>query len=652
MTDATALLPLWTPNPATVGQTRMVQLIAAQGKANYAALWQWSVDQPEAFWSELWDFCGVVGEKGGNILINGEKMPGAQWFPEARLNYAENILQRRDDSEALVFWGEDKVKRRMTRAELVAEVARFQQCLIAAGVGEGDRVAGYLPNLPETLIAMLAATALGAIWSSASPDFGVQGVLDRFGQIEPKVLICVDGYWYNGKAVDCLAKNAEIVARMPSLLKVVVVPYLDSASDLSGIAHAVSWHELPAVNPKNDLIFKRVAFDHPLFIMFSSGTTGVPKCIVHCHGGVLLQHLKEHQLHSDVRPGDRLFYFTTCGWMMWNWLVSGLGCGATLLFYDGSPFVAGGTVLFDYAAAEKMTHFGTSAKFIDAAAKLGLTPGKTHDLGALRAMFSTGSPLSPEGFDWVYREIKQDILLASISGGTDIVSCFVLGNPVLPVYRGEIQCRGLGMAVDVFDDIGQPVRSEKGELVCTKPFPAMPVGFWNDPDGEKYHAAYFERFDNIWCHGDFSELTTHDGVIIYGRSDATLNPGGVRIGTAEIYRQVESLPEILEALVIGQDWPPGRNEDVRVVLFVRLRDGEVLDAGLIERIKKQIRDNTTPRHVPSKVVQVQDIPRTKSGKIVELAVRNVVGEQPVKNIEALANPEALEYFRGRSELAS
>ena len=643
--------PLWTPNPATVGQTRMAQLIAAKGKANFVELWQWSVDEPEAFWSELWDFCGAVGEKGTKIVVDRSKMPGARWFPDAKLNYAENLLQQRDDSEALVFWGETKVKRRMTRAELVAEVTRFQQLLIDAGVGEGDRVAGYLPNLPETLIAMLATTALGAIWSSASPDFGVQGVLDRFGQIEPKVLICVDGYWYNGKPVDCLAKNAEVVGKMPSLRKVVVVPYLDAAPDVSNIAHAVVWNDIPTVNPKKEPIFKRVSFAHPLYIMFSSGTTGVPKCIVHCHGGVLLQHLKEHQLHSDVRPGDRLFYFTTCGWMMWNWLVSGLACGATLLLYDGSPFAGGGTVLFDYAAAEKMTHFGTSAKFIDAAAKLGLTPGKTHDLAALRAMFSTGSPLSPEGFDWVYREIKQDILLASISGGTDIVSCFVLGNPVLPVYRGEIQCRGLGMAVDVVDDIGQSVRGQKGELVCTGSFPVMPVGFWNDPDGAKYHAAYFERFPNIWCHGDFSELTAHDGMIIYGRSDATLNPGGVRIGTAEIYRQVEQLPEIIEALVIGQNWPPGRDDDVRVVLFVKLQEGKQLDAALIERIKKQIRDNTTPRHVPAQVVQVQDIPRTKSGKIVELAVRNVVHEQPVKNVEALANPEALEFFRGRAELA-
>ena len=652
MTQAVEAQALWQPNPLTVGDTRMAQFIQAMGQGSYGDTWQWSVDQPEIFWSKIWDFCGAVGEKGTQIVLDADKMPGARWFPEARLNYAENLLQRRDDGEALVFWGEDKVKRRMSRSELYAEVARFQQFLVAAGVGEGDRVAGYLPNLPETLIAMLATTALGAIWSSASPDFGVQGVLDRFGQIEPKVLICVDGYWYNGKPVDCLVKNAEIVTQIPSLLKVVVVPYLNDAADTSKIAHALRWDEISATGSSAEVVFKRLPFAHPLFIMFSSGTTGVPKCIVHGHGGVLLQHLKEHQLHSDVRSGDRLFYFTTCGWMMWNWLVSGLACGATLLLYDGSPFAARGKALFDYAEAERMTHFGTSAKFIDAAAKLGLTPGKTHDLAPLRAMFSTGSPLSPEGFDWVYREIKQDILLASISGGTDIVSCFVLGNPVLPVYRGEIQCRGLGMAVDVVDDIGQSVRGQKGELVCTKSFPVMPVGFWNDADGRKYHAAYFERYDNIWCHGDFSELTAHDGVIIYGRSDATLNPGGVRIGTAEIYRQVEQLPEILEALVIGQDWPPGRSDDVRVVLFVKLQEGHQLDAALIERIKKQIRDNTTPRHVPAQVVQVLDIPRTKSGKIVELAVRNVVHDRPVKNVEALANPEALAFFRGRSELGS
>jgi acetoacetyl-CoA synthetase len=646
--DAT---PLWTPNPATVGDTRMVQFMQAMGRGRYADLWQWSVDRPEEFWTQVWRFCGAIGERGETVLEAGEKMPGARWFPQARLNYAENLLRHcGEDGEALVFWGEDKVKRRMMRSELQREVVRFQQFLIAAGVSEGDRVAGYLPNLPETLVAMLATTALGAIWSSASPDFGVQGVLDRFGQIEPKVLVCVDGYWYNGKPVDCLARNAEVVASMPSLVKTVVVPYLAEAPEINAIAGAVCWSALPVADAHQSVSFRRVAFDHPLFIMFSSGTTGVPKCIVHCHGGVLLQHLKEHVLHSDVRSGDRLFYFTTCGWMMWNWLVSGLAAGATLLLYDGSPFAGKGKVLFDLAEAEKMTHFGTSAKFIDAAAKLGLTPGKTHDLSALRAMFSTGSPLSPEGFDWVYREVKADLLLASISGGTDIVSCFVLGNPVLPVYRGEIQCRGLGMAVDVFDEDGKPVRGEKGELVCTRPFPVMPVGFWNDADGSKYRAAYFERFANVWCHGDFSELTAHDGMIIYGRSDATLNPGGVRIGTAEIYRQVEQLPEVLESLVIGQDWPPGRSDDVRVVLFVKLADGVVLDAALVDRIKQQIRANTTPRHVPAKVVQVADIPRTKSGKIVELAVRNVVHERPVKNVEALANPEALDCFRNRPEL--
>jgi acetoacetyl-CoA synthetase len=483
MTDEIDNLPLWQPNPNTVGATGMALFMQATGYGRYTDLWQWSVEQPEMFWSTLWDFCAAVGGKGDHILIDGDKMPGARWFPESRLNYAENLLKDRSDGEALVFWGEDKVKRRLSRTELHAEVARFQQFLIASGVTQGDRVAGLLPNLPETLIAMLATVSLGAIWSSASPDFGVDGVLDRFGQITPKVLVCVDGYWYNGKAVDCRQKNAGIVAQMPSLLKTVVVPYLDAHPPLAGLANAVPWTDLSTVERQKEVLFRRVAFDHPLFILFSSGTTGVPKCIVHSHGGVLLQHLKEHQLHSDVRPGDRLFYFTTCGWMMWNWLASGLASGATLLLYDGSPFAVRGKILFDYAAAEKMTHFGTSAKFIDASTKLRLTPGKTHDLTALRAIFSTGSPLSPEGFDWVYREIKQDILLASVSGGTDIVSCFVLGNPVLPVYRGEIQSRGLGMAVDVFNDAGQPVRCEKGELVCRKPFPAMPIGFWNDPEG-------------------------------------------------------------------------------------------------------------------------------------------------------------------------
>ena len=646
---------LWTPSPEKIAATNMAAFMRRAGFDSYEALWQWSIDQPEAFWPLIWDFCAAVGERGDTVLEHGDRMPGAVWFPQAKLNYAENLLRQRDESDALVFWGEGKVKRRLSRARLYDEVSRFQLALKAAGVTEGDRVAGYLPNMPETIIAMLATTALGAVWSSASPDFGVQGVVDRFGQIAPKVLVCVDGYWYNGKAVDCMAKNAEAVALLPSVEKTVVVGYLSDSADVSPIRNGLHWADFVAPHAAGEVEILRLPFDHPLFVMYSSGTTGVPKCIVHCHGGALLQHLKEHQLHSDVKPGDRVFYFTTCGWMMWNWLVSGLASGAVLLLYDGSPFVAGadgknGSILFDYADAEGMTHFGTSAKFIDAVAKAELSPIRSHKLSSVRAMFSTGSPLAPEGFDYVYREIKGDMLLASISGGTDILSCFVLGNPVLPVYRGEIQCRGLGMAVEVFDDEGRPVRGEKGELVCTKPFPVMPVEFWNDSDGSKYRAAYFERFDNLWCHGDFAELTAHGGMIIYGRSDATLNPGGVRIGTAEIYRQVEKLPEVVESLVIGQDWPPGVIGDVRVVLFVKLREGETLDETLVDRVKKQIRDNTTPRHVPARVLQVADIPRTKSGKIVELAVRNVVHGRAVKNVEALANPEALEHFRDRPEL--
>ena len=646
---------LWRPGAdriATARVTAFTDAVNARWNAtctDYASLWRWSVAQPEAFWTSVWDECGVLGERGAVVLENADRMPGATWFPQARLNYAENQLRRRDDSDALVFWGEDQVKRRLSNKELHAQVSRFAQALQAAGVVKGDRVAGYLPNMPEAIIAMLATASLGAIWSSASPDFGVQGVLDRFGQIEPKVLVCVDGYWYNGKPVDCLAKNAEVAGQMHSLVRTVVVSYLSDAPDISAIKNGVRWVDFIAPFNCAEIDFVPLAFDHPLFIMFSSGTTGVPKCIVHCHGGALLQHLKEHQLHGDVKPGDRVFYFTTCGWMMWNWLVSGLASQATLLLYDGSPFADHGKVLFDYADAEGMTHFGTSAKFIDAAAKTGLKPRETHRLAELRAIFSTGSPLAPESFDYVYRDIKADVLLASISGGTDILSCFALGCPTLPVYRGELQCRGLGMAVNVYDDEGQPIpagKGERGELVCTAPFPAMPIGFWNDADGSKYRAAYFENFDNIWCHGDFVELTAHEGMIIYGRSDAVLNPGGVRIGTAEIYRQVEQLEEVVESLVIGQDW----EHDVRVVLFVKLRDGVTLDAALVARIKQQIRQNTTPRHVPAKVLQVADIPRTKSGKIVEIAVRNIVHHRDVKNIEALANPEALQHFRDRLEL--
>ena len=661
----TTTAPIWQPSAQRIAGTRLTRFAKTAGKrwnrrlasADYQALHAWSIDHPEEFWASVWEFGEVRGEMGKTVVIDREKMPGAKWFPEARLNFAENLLCRRDDGDALVFWGEDKVKGRASHAELYRAVAQTAAALRAMGVVKGDRVAAYLPNLPAAVVAMLATASIGAIFSSASPDFGVQGVVDRFGQIEPKLLFACDGYLYNGKTIDCLGKVAEIAARMPSLERVVVVSYAGNASggggDIAAVKHGVSLADFIApFAGEREIRFERLPFDHPLYIMYSSGTTGVPKCIVHCAGGVLLQHIKEHQLQSDVHPDDRLFYFTTCGWMMWNWLVSALASGATLLLYDGSPFVGRGNILFDYADAEDMTHFGTSAKFIDAIAKIELKPRQTHKLEHVRAVFSTGSPLVAEGFDYVYASIKQDVQLASVSGGTDIISCFVIGNPNGPVHRGEIQRAGLGMAVDVFDDDRRPVRGEKGELVCTRSFPVMPIGFWQDTDGAKYHAAYFDRFDNIWCHGDFAEITAHGGFIIYGRSDATLNPGGVRIGTAEIYRQVEKLHEVVESIVVGQDWPPGNRGDVRVVLFVKLREGLALDDVLEKRIKAVIKDNTTPRHVPAKILQVADIPRTKSGKIVELAVRNVVHGEPVKNVEALANPEALEYFRARAELKS
>jgi acetoacetyl-CoA synthetase len=645
--------PLWRPSAERMAQanlTRFCRMIGTPGAApsGMAELYRWSIAEPEAFWRAIWTFGKVIGDGPGRVGIeNPDAMPGARFFPEARLNYAENLLRRRDDGDAIVFRGEDKARRRLSHRQLYPLVSRLAQAMQAAGVGPGDRVAGFVPNLPETLAAMLAAASLGAVWSSCSPDFGVQGVLDRFGQIAPKLLVTADGYYYGGKTHDSLARIGECLKQLPSVERVVVLPYVSETPDLAGVPNAVGLADFIAPHAAREIAFARLPFDHPLFIMYSSGTTGVPKCIVHGAGGTLLQHLKEHLLHSDIKSDDRQFYFTTCGWMMWNWLVSGLASGATLLLYDGSPFHPNGNVLFDFAADERCTFFGTSAKYIDACAKAGIEPARTHDLPALRTIASTGSPLLPESFDYVYAHIKRDVCLSSISGGTDIVSCFVLGDPTGPVWRGEIQCRGLGMKVEVWNDAGRPVVGEKGELVCAAAFPSMPVGFWNDPEGAKYFNAYFARFSNVWCHGDYVELTTHGGVIIYGRSDAVLNPGGVRIGTAEIYRQVEQLPEVVESIVVGQDW----QGDVRVVLFVRLRPGLELDEALRGRIAQQIRRNTTPRHVPAKILQVADIPRTKSGKIVELAVREVIHDRPVKNREALANPEALDLYRNRKELA-
>ena len=643
----TASQPLWTPSSAAVQaapMTRFMREAESSGAgplSGFDDLHRWSIDRREEFWNLVWDFAGIVGEKGSRVLVDGDRMPGASFFPDAKLNFAENLLKRRGAGDALVFKGEDKVSRRMSWDELRALVSRLQQAFSAAGVKSGDRIAAMMPNMPETVACMLAAASLGAIWSSCSPDFGEQGVLDRFGQIEPVIFIAPDGYWYNGKQNNVTGKVKAVLQQLPTVRRAIIVDYLGTAAQaVTDLPNAVTLEAAVEGFAATDIVYERLPFSHPLYILFSSGTTGIPKCIVHSAGGTLIQHVKEHRLHAGIEEGDRVFYFTTCGWMMWNWLVSALASGATLLLYDGSPFHPDGNVLFDFAQAEKMTYFGTSAKFIDALRKAGLSPKDTHDLSTVRVISSTGSPLSPEGFAYVYEAIKPDVHLASISGGTDIVSCFVLGIPLKPVWIGEIQGPGLGMAMDVWDDDGRHVVGEKGELVCTRAFPSMPVMFWNDPDGAKYHAAYFDRFDNVWCHGDFAEWTEHGGMIIHGRSDATLNPGGVRIGTAEIYNQVEQMPEILEAIYIGQDW----DNDVLVVLFVRLASGVVLNEDLEKRIKAKIRTGATPRHVPARIVEVADIPRTKSGKITELAVRDVVHGRTVKNKEALANPEALELF--------
>ena len=647
--------PLWTPSASRVAEAPVTafmaeaSLRAGRSLSSYAELHRWSIEERGEFWSLLWDFSGVVGDKGERLLADGDRMPGASFFPDARLNFAENQLRKRGPGDAIVFKGEDKVLRRLSWDDLHALVSRLQQLFISLGVKKGDRVAAMIPNMPEAIAGMLAAASLGAVWSSCSPDFGEQGVLDRFGQIEPVVFMAPDGYWYNGKKIDVSAKVAAIVARLPSVAKALIVDYLGTAGEVAAATpKAIALDEALAAFDARDVTYEPLPFNQPLCILFSSGTTGIPKCIVHGAGGTLLQHIKEHQLQSGVKDGDRLFYFTTCGWMMWNWLASGLATGATVLLYDGSPFYPDGNILFDFADAEKMTHFGTSAKFIDTLRKSGLRPIDSHDLSTVRTVSSTGSPLSPEGFSFVYDGIRRDVHLASISGGTDIVSCFVLGVPTEPVWAGEIQVAGLGMAMDVWNEAGLSVRQEKGELVCTRAFPSMPVAFWNDPDGKKYHAAYFERFDNVWCHGDFAEWTAHGGMVIHGRSDTTLNPGGVRIGTAEIYNQVEQMPEIAEALCIGQNW----DDDVRVVLFVRLADGVTLDDDLQARIRGNIRSGCSPRHVPARIVAVADIPRTKSGKITELAVRDIVHGREVRNKEALANPEALELFRNLPQLAS
>ncbi|MBI2382741.1 MAG: acetoacetate--CoA ligase [Gammaproteobacteria bacterium] len=645
--------PIWTPSAERVAQANLARFIefaakyrlrAAEPRGrradDYDTLWRWSVDYRPEFWRALWDFCGVVASRGPDtVLADGERMPGARWFVGAQLNFAQNLLRAPDDATALIATDERGRRRAYSFGELRARVAEVAAGLRADGVGVGDRVAGFVPNCAEAAIAMLASASVGAIWSSCSPDFGEAGVLDRFGQIEPKVLFACDGYSYAGKPVDTRERVAKIRAALPSVKRLVAIPYLEDAPGLDALPGATPFGDygLRGAVPE----YVQLPFAHPLYILYSSGTTGKPKCIVHGAGGTLLQHLKELVLHTDIKPGDRLFFYTTCGWMMWNWLVSGLAAGATVVLYDGAPTHPGPEALWELAEHEKVTHFGTSPKYLAALEKTEFRPRKWHRLLALRTVLSTGSPLAPEQFDFVHEHVKADVQLASISGGTDIISCFALGNPLLPVYRGELQCRGLGMAVEVFDPAGKPLEGQPGELVCTKAFPSMPLGFWNDPDGRRYRAAYFERFPGAWHHGDYAVLTAGGGLLIQGRSDATLNPGGVRIGTAEIYRVVDALPEVLESVVVGHR----HDNDERVVLFVRLRPGHALDAELERRIRAAIRGALTPRHVPAKILECPEVPRTISGKITELAVRDLLHGVEVKNRDALANPAALDYFK-------
>ncbi|SFH39020.1 acetoacetate--CoA ligase [Pseudomonas sp. NFACC45] len=647
---------LWQPTPDRIAQSRMdafrrfINERHQQQLSDYPALHAWSIDQREAFWQAIVDFFEIRFQQAPReVLVEGEHMPSAQWFPGATLNFAEHLLRRRDDAAAVVAIDEHGDQEQLTWAELAAHVAGLQKSLQAAGVSKGDRVAACMPNTWQTLVGMLATTSLGAIWSCSSPDFGTQGVIDRFGQIEPKVLITCAGYRYAGKVIDQRAKVNEILERLPSLQQLIILPYAcpnAHVEDFKTAASVALWSDFYRCG--GDPAFVDVPFDHPLYILYSSGTTGVPKCIVHSTGGVLLQHLKEHGLHVDLGPEDRLFYYTTCGWMMWNWLVSALAVGSAVVLYDGSPFHPGPERLLDLIDQQRISVFGTSPKYLAALENQGLKPRHTHDLGSLKTILSTGSALAPHSYDYVYRDFKPQVCLASMSGGTDIVSCFVNGNPLSAVRRGEMQGKSLGMAVQVWNEAGQAVIGEKGELVCTRHFPAMPIGLWNDPQQEKLRASYFSQFPGVWAQGDYAEELPHGGFLIHGRSDAVLNPGGVRIGTAEIYRQVEKVEAVVDSVAIGQQW----QGDVRVVLFVRLRDGVTLDEALEQQIRQVIRANTTPRHVPAKILAVSDIPRTISGKVVELAVRNVVHGEAVKNTDALANPEALEQFRDRVELAT
>ncbi|MBA3814126.1 MAG: acetoacetate--CoA ligase [Alphaproteobacteria bacterium] len=644
--------PIWKPSAQAIEQANMTRFIEAVNSRyglnliSYEELHLWSIINKKDFHKILWDFCGVIAShKGKQEIYVTHDLFKSKFFEDATLNYAENLLKDRPlDMPAVIFWGEDKVKRTLTYGELYRQVAALAAYLKSIGVEKGDRAGGYVPNTPEALIAMLAVTSLGAIWSSCSPDFGVSGVVDRFGQITPKILFMAEGYFYNGKRFDCLSKIDDFLKDLPSLEKIIVYSYTQEAPSLPNDPKVVAWEEaLKLVLDVESIDFVQVPFNHPAFILYSSGTTGAPKCIVHGGGGTLLQHLKDHQLHSDIKPGDRVFYFTTCGWMMWNWQVSALASNATLCLFDGSPAAS---ILWEYAEREKITHFGTSAKYIDFLQKSDIHPKNLYDLSSIRMIASTGSPLAPESFDFVYEHISSDVHLASISGGTDIISCFALGNPVGPLWRGELQVGGLGMDVCVFNEAGHPVIGHKGELVCRSPFPSMPICFWNDENDRKYYAAYFKKFPGVWCHGDYVEHTIHGGFIIYGRSDTVLNPGGVRIGTAEIYRQVEQIPEVMESLVVGQDW----EGDVRIILFLILKAEFTLTPNLMDKIKQHIRLQASPRHVPAKMIQVADIPRTKSGKIVEVAVREIIHRRPVLNTSALANPEVLKLYEGIEEL--